>query len=53
MSKAKIRRAHLGKGGGALSLLRSRAFFAFLLTERLFTTILEPGTGYDSTDDQV
>ena len=24
----------------------ARAFFAFLFTERLFTTISEPGTGY-------
>ena len=37
-SKAKIRRARLGKGGGG-------AFFAFLITERLSTTISEPGTG--------
>ena len=35
--KAKLRRARLGKGGGA--------FFAFLITERLSTTISEPGTG--------
>ena len=32
--KAKLRRARLGKGGGA-----------FLITERLSTTISEPGTG--------
>ena len=52
-SKAKIRRTRLGKGGGggekngnaALSLPSPRAFFAFLFTERLFTTIPEPGTG--------
>ena len=37
---AKTKHARLGKvsGGGA--------FFAFLYTERLFTTISEPGTGY-------
>ena len=40
MSKAKIRRARLGKGG-------PRAFSAVLFTERLFTTISEPGTGYN------
>ena len=46
-----IRRARLGKGGGgggknaALSLSSPRAFFAFLITERLSTTISEPGTG--------
>ena len=50
--KAKLRRARLGKGGGgggknALSLSSPRAFFAFLITERLSTTISEPGTGYD------
>ena len=51
--KAKLRRARLGKGGGgggknaALSLSSPRAFFAFLLTERLSTTISEPGTGYN------
>ena len=50
--KAKLRRARLGKGGGgggknaALSLSSPRAFFAFLITERLSTTISEPGTGY-------
>ena len=52
-SKAKIRRTRLGKGGGggekngnaALSPPSPRAFFAFLFTERLFTTIPEPGTG--------
>ena len=49
--KAKLRRARLGKGGGgggknaALSLSSPRAFFAFLITERLSTTISEPGTG--------
>ena len=33
----------------SLSILR--AFFAFLFTERLFTTILEPGTGqYEHTN---
>ena len=46
-----IVRAQLGKGGGggeknALSLPSPRAFLAFLFTERLFTTISEPGTGY-------
>jgi len=40
-TKAKIRRAQLGKGGGggeknALSLPSPRAFFAFLFTELLF-----------------
>ena len=39
--KVKIRRARLGKGGGG-----PRSFFAFLFTQRLFITILEPGTGY-------
>ena len=29
----------------AYRLRRPRAFFAFLFTERLFTTISEPGTG--------
>ena len=47
--KVKLRRARLGKGGGggggALSLPSPRAFFAFLITERLSTTISEPGTG--------
>ena len=33
-------------GSAALSLSSLRAFFAFLFTERLFTTILEPRTGY-------
>ena len=33
-------------GSAALSLPSPRAFFAFLFTERLFTTISEPGTGY-------
>ena len=47
-SKTKVRRAQPGKGdvgGGALSLPSPRAFFAFLITERLSTTISEPGTG--------
>ena len=35
-------------GSAALSLLSPRAFFAFF-TERLSTTILEPGTGYGGT----
>ena len=34
-------------GSAALSLPSPRAFFAFLITERLSTTISEPGTGYD------
>ena len=42
--KAKIRRARPVRLG--LSLPSPREFFAFLFTERLFTTILEPGTGY-------
>ena len=33
-------------GSAALSLPSPRAFFAFLITERL-STISEPGTGYD------
>ena len=33
-------------GSAALSLPSSRAFFSFLITERLSTTISEPGTGY-------
>ena len=33
-------------GCTVLSLPSPRAFFAFLFTERLFTTILQPGTGY-------
>ena len=33
-------------GSAALSLPSPRAFFAFLFTERLFTPISEPGTGY-------
>ena len=33
-------------GSAALSLSSPRAFFAFLFTERLSTTISEPGTGY-------
>ena len=33
-------------GSAALSLSSPRAFFAFLITERLSTTISEPGTGY-------
>ena len=32
-------------GSAALSLPSPRAFFAFLITERLSTTISEPGTG--------
>ena len=49
-SKAKIRRARLGKGdggdgGGGGDGGIPRAFFGFLFTERLFTTILDPGTG--------
>ena len=50
--KAKLRRARLGKGGGSggnLALSSPRAFFAFLITERLSTTISEPGTGYRGT----
>ena len=43
--KVKLRRARLGKGGGS-GLPSPRAFFAFLITERLSTTISEPGTGY-------
>ena len=35
-------------GSAALSLPSPRAFFAFLFTERLFTTISEPETGYRS-----
>ena len=34
-------------GSAALSLPSLRAFFAFLITERLSTTISEPGTGYE------
>ena len=37
-------------GSAALSLPSPRAFFAFLFTERLFTTISEPGTGYVSDE---
>ena len=33
-------------GSAALSLPSPSAFFAFLITERLSTTISEPGTGY-------
>ena len=33
-------------GSAALSLPSPRVFFAFLITERLSTTISEPGTGY-------
>ena len=33
-------------GSAALSLPSPRTFFAFLITERLTTTISEPGTGY-------
>ena len=40
MSKAKLRRARLGEGGPC-------EFFAVLFTERLFTTISEPGTDYN------
>ena len=32
-------------GSAAMSFPSPRAFFAFLITERLFTTISEPGTG--------
>ena len=32
-------------GSAAMSLPSPRAFFAFLITERLFTTISELGTG--------
>ena len=35
-----------GKMGAALSLPSPRAFFEFLFTERLSTTISESGTGY-------
>ena len=37
-------------GSAALSLPSPRAFFAFLFTERLFTTTSEPGTGYYQTN---
>ena len=40
-------------GSAALSLPSPRAFFAFLITERLSTTISEPGTGYDKMDSLV
>ena len=46
---AQWRKAYLGNGAVAarkMSLPSPRAFFAFLFTERLFTTISEPGTGY-------
>ena len=33
-------------GAAALSLPSPHAFYAFLITERLSTTISEPGTGY-------
>ena len=33
-------------GSAALSLPSPGAFFAFFITERLSTTISEPGTGY-------
>ena len=33
-------------GSDSRSLPSPRAFFAFLFTEQLFTTISEPGTGY-------
>ena len=35
---------------GNLSLPSPRAFFAFLITERLSTTVSEPGTGYEQMD---
>lgn len=38
-----VGRVLLGKGGGGGS---PRAFFVFLFTEQLFTTISEPRTGY-------
>ena len=38
-------RTGLSTGSAALSLPSPRAFFAFLITERLSTTISEPGTG--------
>ena len=37
-------------GSAALSLPSPRTFFAFLFTERLFTTTSEPGTGYYQTN---
>ena len=37
------------RASAALSLPSPRAFFAFPFTERLFTTISEPGTGYCGT----
>ena len=37
-------------GSAALSLPSPRAFFAFLISERLSTTISEPGTGYGEWD---
>ena len=38
-------------GSAALSLSSPRAFFAFLITERLSTTISESGTGYESSHE--
>ena len=38
------------RASAALSLPSPRAFFAFLITERLSTTISEPGTGYKWLD---
>ena len=40
-------------GSAALSLPSPRAFFAFLITERLSTTISEPGTGYFNTGSKI
>ena len=40
-------------GSAALSLPSPRAFFAFLFTERLSTTISEPGTGYYAVSGQL
>ena len=39
-----VKKVHAGSA--ALSLPSPRAFFAFFFTERFFTTILEPETGY-------
>ena len=36
----------MSTGSDSLSLPSPRAVFAFLFTERFFTTIWEPGTGY-------
>ena len=45
-SKTKMRRARLGKGGRCVPSPRAFShIFIHLFTERLFTTILEPGTG--------